>query len=77
MKDFDAFFKANKDKIMTYAKANTQYNAEGQATISRGDPWFYDDVWESDFEGVKEADQRKNSYAANQATSGVAGKISL
>lgn len=75
MKDFDAFFKANKGKIMAYARANTKYNAEGQATISRDDPWFYDDVWESDFEGVKEAGQRKNSYAANSASPSMVGKV--
>ena len=57
MKDFEAFFRANKNKIMGRAKANTRYNKDGLATISKKDDWFYDDVWESDFRGVKEADQ--------------------
>ena len=46
MKDFDAFFKSNKDKIISYAKANTNYNSKGEATISKDDSWFYDDVWD-------------------------------
>lgn len=65
MRDFEAFFKANKNKIMNRAKANTRYNKDGLATISKKDEWFYDDVWESDFKGVKEADQRKYRSAAN------------
>ena len=48
MRDFDAFFKVNKNKIMDRAKANTHYNKDGLATISKKDDWFYDDVWESD-----------------------------
>ena len=48
MRDFDAFFKVNKNKIMDCAKANTHYNKDGFATISKKDDWFYDDVWESD-----------------------------
>lgn len=65
MKDFEAFFKANKNKVMSRAKANTRYNRNGLATISKKDDWFYDDVWESDFKGVKEADQRKYRSAAD------------
>lgn len=33
---------------MGRAKANTHYNKDGLATISKKDDWFYDDVWESD-----------------------------
>lgn len=65
MRDFDAFFKVNKNKIMDCAKANTHYNKDGLATISKKDDWFYDDVWESDFRGVKEADKRKYRVTAN------------
>ena len=53
MSSFEAFFKTNK-QIMTYAKANTHYNADGQATILRDDEWFHDDVWEKDVRGVSQ-----------------------
>ena len=65
MSNFEAFFKANKKQIMTYAKANTHYNADGQATISRNDEWFHDDVWEKDVREVNEAGKREYSYTAN------------
>ena len=43
MKDFEAFFQANKDKIDALAEANTKRNSAGQTVISRDDPWFYED----------------------------------
>lgn len=35
MRDFEVFFKVNKNKIMGRAKANTHYNKDGLATISK------------------------------------------
>ena len=61
---FRSFFKVNKNKVMSCAKANIRYNRNGLATISKKDDWFYDDVWESDFKRLKEADQRKYRSAA-------------
>lgn len=49
MKNFSEFVKANKEKIYSLARKNTQYNRNGDAVISRDDPWFYDDVWEYDY----------------------------
>lgn len=49
MKDFNNFVKANREKIYSAAKRNTVYNSNGDATISRDDSWFYDDVWDKDF----------------------------
>lgn len=65
MSNFELFFKANKKQIMTYAKANTHYNADGQATISRDDEWFHDDVWEKDVREVNEAGKREYSYTTD------------
>lgn len=65
MSNFELFFKANKKQIMTYAKANTHYNADSQATISRDDEWFHDDVWEKDVREVNEAGKREYSYTAD------------
>ena len=64
-KEYSIFFKANKKQIMTYAKANTHYNADGQATISRDDEWFHDDVWEKDVREVNEAGKREYSYTTD------------
>lgn len=52
MRDFEAFFKVNKNKIMGCSKSNTRYNKDGLAAISKKDDWFYDDVWELDFKGI-------------------------
>lgn len=61
MKNFEAYFKANKKSIMAFAEKNTRYNAKGQPTISRNDDWFYDDVWERDYKELTRAEQDKRS----------------
>lgn len=42
---FKDFIAKNKEKVYRLAKENTVYNAEGKATISKDDPWFYEDEW--------------------------------
>ena len=44
--DFEAWFKSNAEKINALAEANTKRNANGDTTISRDDPWFYEDEWD-------------------------------
>lgn len=46
MKDFDKFVKANKAKIYSSARENTEYNSNGDAVISSYDSWFYEDEWD-------------------------------
>ena len=46
MKDFDKFVKANKEKLYSLARKNTEYNSNGDAVISRNDSWFYEDEWD-------------------------------
>ena len=46
MKDFEEFLRANKDKLYALAEKNTPRNANGDAVISRDDPWFYEDEWD-------------------------------
>ena len=70
MKDFDAFFEANRDKIVSFAKANTKYNAAGLATISKDEDWYNDDVWEKELRGEKNS-ERKHSIAANETRTSV------
>ena len=60
MRDFEAFYQANKDKICALAEANTKRNAAGQTVISRDDPWFYEDEWD---EYYKELTARDDSAA--------------
>ena len=56
MKDFEAFFQANKDKIDALAEANTKRNSAGQTVISRDDPWFHEDEWDEYHEELKARD---------------------
>lgn len=49
MKNFDEFIKAHKEKIYSLAEQNTKYNRNGDAVISRDDPWFYENVWDDDY----------------------------
>ena len=58
MKDFAEFIKANKEKVYALAEANTKRNSNGDAVISRSDPWFYEDEWD---EYYKELTAHDNS----------------
>lgn len=46
MKNFEEFVKANKQIIFELAEKNTVRNQNGDAVISRDDPWFYEDEWD-------------------------------
>ena len=56
MKDFRNFIKANKETLYSLARENTLYNSKGDAVISRDDPWFYEDVWDDDYEELAARD---------------------
>jgi hypothetical protein len=43
------FIKQNKEKIYKAAEENTVRNTKGQATISKDDPWFYENEWDKHF----------------------------
>lgn len=47
--DFKQFIQDNKEKIYKIAEQNTTYNSDGQATISKDDPYFNEDEWEEHF----------------------------
>lgn len=55
MRDFEDIFKKHKAEILAIANANTHLNADGLATISRADDWFYEDIWEQDYAKMKGA----------------------
>ena len=40
------FIKQNKEKVYSVAEQNTVRNSKGQTTISKDDPWFYEDEWD-------------------------------
>ena len=50
MKNFGEFVKANRKRLYELARANTKYNKDGHAVISRNDSWFYEDEWDKDCE---------------------------
>lgn len=43
------FIKENREKIYEFTMRNTRTNKNGDAVISRGDPWFYEDEWDEYF----------------------------
>ena len=43
MKNFAEFVKANKKILYDFAEKNTKRNSNGDAVISKDDPWFYED----------------------------------
>ncbi len=57
MKDFDKFVKANKEKLYSLARKNTEYNSNGDAVISRNDSWFYEDEWDEYYKELVERDK--------------------
>lgn len=47
MDDFKDFIEKNRERIEKIARENTKYNEKGQATISRDDSWFNENVWDN------------------------------
>lgn len=41
------FVEKNKERLYAEACANTMYNADGKATLSKDDDWFDDTIWDS------------------------------
>jgi len=58
------FSKAENPKWRDFIRQNTLRNKNGDAVISRDDPWFYDDVWEDDY---KELIAHNENSAANSS----------
>ena len=54
-KSFTDYIKKNKEKVYRIAEQNTVRNSQGQVTITKNDPWYYEDEWE---EHAKELDKR-------------------
>ena len=50
------FLNEGKKKWRDFIRQNTLRNKNGDAVISRDDPWFYDDVWDKDYEELKASD---------------------
>jgi hypothetical protein len=44
-----SFVEKNKEKIYGEARQNTKLNEDGKPTISKNDPWFYEDEWDQHF----------------------------
>lgn len=63
MKNFAEFVKANKKILYNFAEKNTKRNSNGDAVISKDDPWFYEDEWDEHYKELIEHD--KNSTAGS------------
>lgn len=50
MQDFDSFLKKNWSKLYAIAEANTVYNQEGLAVITKNDPWRKETCWDEIYE---------------------------
>ena len=61
MKDFAKFLADNREAVRKHIRSRDAYNANGDATISRDDPWFYEDEWD---EYSKELIARENNPPA-------------
>ena len=49
MSDTKKFLGSDKKKWRDFIRQNTLKNHNGDAVISRNDPWFYEDEWDKDF----------------------------
>ena len=49
MKNFAEFLAENHEAVYAHALATTKYNENGDAVISRDDPWFYEDEWDEHY----------------------------
>ena len=61
MKNFEEFVRANKQIIFELAEKNTVRNKNGDAVISRDDPWFYEDEWDEYYKELIARDRNSTS----------------
>ena len=54
MSKFDKFMEKHGDKLYAKAKANTKYNKEGYAVISKDDEWVEETEWDEMYNNDKE-----------------------
>ena len=64
MHTFADVVKKNPDAVKAAIAQNTCTNAHGDTTIARDDPWASEDVWDADYERVKETDRYRGAYRA-------------
>ena len=58
MTTFRDVLKKNRANIETIAHCNTHVNEDGQVTISKNDPWFYEDEWDSHYKELTNTEHR-------------------
>lgn len=63
MKNFAEFVRNNKKAIYEFTEKNTPRNKNGDAVISKEDPWFYEDEWDEYYKELVEHD--RNSTAGS------------
>ena len=61
MKNFAEFLAKNREAIRAHTLASATYNENGDAAISRDDPWFHEDEWDEYYE---ELTARENNSTA-------------
>ena len=67
MKNFAEFLAKNREAIRAHTLATTKYNENGDAVISRDDPWFYEDEWDEYYEELaacENTDENKTPLAS-------------
>lgn len=57
-RSFRDILEKNRDKLEVAAAKNSHCNENGFATISKDDPWYYEDEWEEDFEELNRTEHR-------------------
>ena len=58
MTSFRDVLNQNRRNIEAVALRNTHVNEDGYATISKSDPWFYEDEWDTHYEELTKAEHR-------------------
>ena len=56
MTSFRDILKQNRSNIEAVALRNTHINEDGHATISKSDPWFHEDEWDSHYKELTKAE---------------------
>lgn len=64
MRTFADIMRKNPAKVNKIIVQNTRTNEYGDTTIARDDTWVTEDVWDADYERVKDADRYRGTYRA-------------
>ena len=71
MRNFDELMKNNEKALFAIAERNTQYNADGDAVIAKGDEWRKETEWDTMYKELVVSGNKQIIYLILHYTYGI------